>query len=88
MSADAHQDLYARQFCGEGAPDWAVNVGKYSLPFPMPVLGTTVPSQPTPHMTSIYVNIISTIPCLILILLSLSRYSPKMRKATLPWIGV
>ncbi len=42
MSADAHQDLYARQFCGEGAPDWAVNVGKYSLPFPMPVLGTTV----------------------------------------------
>jgi endoglycosylceramidase len=38
---DIHQDLYHRRFCGEGAPDWAVNVGSFPLPFPIPALGTT-----------------------------------------------
>jgi endoglycosylceramidase len=34
---DCHQDLYTRLCCGEGAPDWAVDFGSFSLPFPIPV---------------------------------------------------
>jgi hypothetical protein len=40
--ADAHQDLFTRQCCGEGAPDWAVDFGSFSLPFPLPATGATV----------------------------------------------
>lgn len=39
---DAHQDLFTRQCCGEGAPDWAVDFGSFSLPFPLPATGATV----------------------------------------------
>lgn len=38
---DFHQDVFNRRFCGEGVPDWAVEVGSFKLPFPFPALGFT-----------------------------------------------
>lgn len=32
---DSHQDLFNRQFCGEGFPDWAVERGNF--PFPLKI---------------------------------------------------
>ena len=32
---DAHQDLFNRQFCGEGFPDWTVK--RDTFPFPLKV---------------------------------------------------
>ena len=35
MLLDAHQDLFNRQFCGEGFPDWTVE--RTNFPFPVPM---------------------------------------------------
>lgn len=38
MHADCHQDLFTRKCCGEGAPDWAVDLkADGPLPFPLPI---------------------------------------------------
>ena len=34
---DAHQDVWNRQVCGEGFPDWTVNIPDTIKPFPVPV---------------------------------------------------
>lgn len=36
---DCHQDVLAPDYCGEGAPSWAVIPSKSALPFPLPALG-------------------------------------------------
>jgi len=40
---DCHQDLLSPKFCGEGAPDFAVQVGAKSLPFPLPEMLQPIP---------------------------------------------
>lgn len=32
---DSHQDLFNRQFCGEGFPDWTIE--RTNFPFPVPI---------------------------------------------------
>ena len=40
---DGHQDVWSRQFCGEGAPEWTVTLPLDTAPFPVPV----APAYPT-----------------------------------------
>jgi hypothetical protein len=54
--ADAHQDLFTRQCCGEGAPDWAVDFGSFSLPFPLPATGATVLRPIHPFSTATLIS--------------------------------
>jgi len=46
---DLHQDVLSKRICGEGLPDWMMNVSELdSLPFPMPlVLKNTTKADPT-----------------------------------------
>jgi endoglycosylceramidase len=34
---DVHQDVMSPKFCGEGVPDWVVDVGSSDIKFPEPV---------------------------------------------------
>lgn len=38
---ECHQDLFAEKFLGDGAPHWAITKDWSTLPFPMPIHGTT-----------------------------------------------
>lgn len=40
------QDLLSRKFCGEGAPDWAIEVTDTLLKFPYPALMHELPVEP------------------------------------------
>jgi endoglycosylceramidase len=46
---DAHQDIFNRKWCGEGAPDWAVcGLPSYTQPFAMPA-AQEIPGNTSDH---------------------------------------
>jgi endoglycosylceramidase len=45
---DAHQDLFNRQFCGEGFPDWAIQ--RNNFPFPI-MMNMDYDEHGTPNRT-------------------------------------